>query len=106
MDGTAIDGTKKEKQNVKSASDSILWEGGLGETAPYQTGSPPLSTLAQEILMAGCDSKARHTRLILNSKAQDNFLHLAARYAWAVTRWPTLIIESGYAAEDVVYMPS
>ncbi|MER8406810.1 hypothetical protein NKH16_19060 [Mesorhizobium sp. M1307] len=81
MDGTAIDGTKKEKQNVKSASDSILWEGGLGETAPYQTGSPPLSTLAQEILMAGCDSKARHTRLILNSKAQDNVLHLAARYA-------------------------
>ncbi|WP_352472456.1 hypothetical protein [Mesorhizobium sp. M0085] len=48
---------------------------------PYQTGSPPLSTLAQEILMAGCDSKARHTRLILNSKAQDNVLHLAARYA-------------------------
>ncbi|WP_352571129.1 hypothetical protein [Mesorhizobium sp. M0074] len=38
-------------------------KGGLGETAPYQTGSPPLSTLAQEILMAGCDSKARHTRL-------------------------------------------
>ncbi|MER9707512.1 hypothetical protein NKJ10_25250 [Mesorhizobium sp. M0204] len=38
-------------------------------------------TLAQEMLMAGCDSKARHTRLILNSKAQDNVLHLAARYA-------------------------
>ncbi|WP_352756565.1 hypothetical protein [Mesorhizobium sp. M0482] len=72
---------EERKANVKSASSSILWEGGLGETAPYQTGSPPLSTLAQEILMAGCDSKARHTRLILNSKAQDNVLHLAARYA-------------------------
>ncbi|MER9594948.1 hypothetical protein NKJ08_08570 [Mesorhizobium sp. M0244] len=54
---------------------------GASAKPPYQTGSPPLSTLAQEILMAGCDSKARHTRLILNSKAQDNVLHLAARYA-------------------------
>ncbi|MGY4282108.1 nitrogenase subunit NifH [Bradyrhizobium sp. LM2.7] len=31
--------------------------------------------------MVGCDSKAHHTRLILNSKAQDKVLHLAARYA-------------------------
>ncbi|ESX61422.1 hypothetical protein X759_35290 [Mesorhizobium sp. LSHC420B00] len=54
---------------------------GIGETAPYQTGSPPLSTLAREILMAGRDSKAHHTRLILNSKAQDKVLHRAARYA-------------------------
>ncbi|WP_352483828.1 hypothetical protein [Mesorhizobium sp. M0092] len=38
-------------------------------------------TLAQEILMAGCCSKACHTRFILNSKAQDNVLHLAAGYA-------------------------
>ncbi|MER8507129.1 hypothetical protein NKJ70_22765 [Mesorhizobium sp. M0092] len=43
MDDTAIDGTKKEKQNVKSASNSILWEGGLGETAPTKKGSPPWS---------------------------------------------------------------
>ncbi|WP_199201290.1 MULTISPECIES: hypothetical protein [unclassified Mesorhizobium] len=56
-------------------------QGGLGETAPYPNRLPPLSTLAQEILMAGCDSKAHHTRLILNSKAQDKVLHLAARYA-------------------------
>lgn len=54
---------------------------GARRNAPYQTGSLPWSNLAQEILMAGCDSKARHTRLILNSKAQDNVLHLAARYA-------------------------
>lgn len=31
--------------------------------------------------MAGCGSKARHTRFIMNSKVQDNVLHLAARYA-------------------------
>ncbi|WP_352615413.1 hypothetical protein [Mesorhizobium sp. M0323] len=56
---------------------------GRGSSAkpPLPNSSPPLSTLAQEILMAGCDSKARHTRLILNSKAQDKVLHLAARYA-------------------------
>ncbi|WP_352892422.1 hypothetical protein [Mesorhizobium sp. M0984] len=55
-------------------------KGSLGETA-LPNSLPPLSTLAQEMLMAGCDSKAHHTHLILNSKALDKVLHLAARYA-------------------------
>ncbi|MER9709290.1 hypothetical protein NKJ13_03290 [Mesorhizobium sp. M0174] len=76
MDDTAIDGTKKEKQNVKSASDSVYQEGALGETA-LPNSALPLSTLAQEIL-AGGESKSHHTDFILTSKVQDNVLHLAA----------------------------
>ncbi|MER9185005.1 hypothetical protein [Mesorhizobium sp. M0767] len=77
MDGT--NGTKKEKQNVKSASDSVYGQGVLGETA-LPNSLPPLSTLAQEIL-AGGGSKAHHTDLILKSMVQDKVLHLAARCA-------------------------
>lgn len=47
---------------------------------PLPNSSPPLSTLAQEIL-AGGESKAHHTDFTLTSKVQDNVLHLAARRA-------------------------
>ncbi|ESZ06329.1 hypothetical protein X735_31410 [Mesorhizobium sp. L2C085B000] len=77
MDGT--NGTKKEKQNVKSASDSVYGHGVLGETA-LTNSSPPLSTLAQESL-AGGGSNAHRADFVLTSTVQDNVPHLAARCA-------------------------
>lgn len=53
---------------------------GSSAKPPLPNSSPPLSTLAQEIL-AGGESKAHHTDFILTSKVQDNVLHLAARCA-------------------------
>ncbi|MCJ9697656.1 nitrogenase reductase, partial [Rhizobium sp. PRIMUS64] len=38
-----------------------------------------LVDLGQKILIVGCDPKADSTRLILNAKAQDTVLHLAAQ---------------------------
>ncbi|WP_352637449.1 hypothetical protein [Mesorhizobium sp. M0145] len=55
-------------------------KGASAKPPPTKQARRPCRPL-REILMAGCDSKARHTRLILNSKAQDYVLHLAARYA-------------------------
>ncbi|PTE06213.1 hypothetical protein C9427_33060 [Mesorhizobium helmanticense] len=78
MDDTAIDETEKEKQ-MSNPHQITFYARGPRRNRPVPNRLPPLSTLAQEILMAGCDSKAHHTRLIL--KAQDKVLHLATRYA-------------------------
>lgn len=74
----AMDGTKEGKLNVRSASDRILRQGGIGKSTTSQNTLAALVDLGQKILIVGCDPKADSTRLILNSKAQDTVLHLAA----------------------------
>ncbi|MER9677108.1 hypothetical protein [Mesorhizobium sp. M0208] len=81
MDDTAIDGTKKEKQMPNPHRIAFYGKGRSAKPPPTKQARRLGRTLAQEILMAGSGSKACHTRFILNSKAQDNVLHLAAGYA-------------------------
>ncbi|MEQ8825233.1 MAG: nitrogenase iron protein [Filomicrobium sp.] len=53
-------------------------KGGIGKSTTSQNTLAALVELNQKILIVGCDPKADSTRLILNSKAQDTVLHLAA----------------------------
>ncbi len=53
-------------------------KGGIGKSTTSQNTLAALAELDQRILIVGCDPKADSTRLILNSKAQDTVLHLAA----------------------------
>ncbi|RWX04547.1 nitrogenase reductase, partial [Rhizobium hidalgonense] len=53
-------------------------KGGIGKSTTSQNTLAALVELRQKILIVGCDPKADSTRLILNSKAQDTVLHLAA----------------------------
>ncbi len=53
-------------------------KGGIGKSTTSQNTLAALVELGQKILIVGCDPKADSTRLILNSKAQDTVLHLAA----------------------------
>ncbi|MGB0661744.1 MAG: nitrogenase iron protein [Mangrovicoccus sp.] len=53
-------------------------KGGIGKSTTSQNTLAALVELDQKILIVGCDPKADSTRLILNSKAQDTVLHLAA----------------------------
>ncbi|AYG64080.1 MULTISPECIES: nitrogenase iron protein [Rhizobium] len=53
-------------------------KGGIGKSTTSQNTLAALVDLGQQILIVGCDPKADSTRLILNSKAQDTVLHLAA----------------------------
>ncbi|WP_404378748.1 nitrogenase iron protein [Caenispirillum salinarum] len=53
-------------------------KGGIGKSTTSQNTLAALRELDQKILIVGCDPKADSTRLILNAKAQDTVLHLAA----------------------------
>ncbi|AEH63154.1 nitrogenase iron protein [Zymomonas mobilis] len=53
-------------------------KGGIGKSTTSQNALAALVELGQKILIVGCDPKADSTRLILNSKAQDTVLSLAA----------------------------
>ena len=53
-------------------------KGGIGKSTTSQNTLAALVELQQKILIVGCDPKADSTRLILNSKAQDTVLHMAA----------------------------
>ncbi|MEF2070885.1 nitrogenase iron protein [Consotaella aegiceratis] len=53
-------------------------KGGIGKSTTSQNTLAALVELGQKILIVGCDPKADSTRLILNAKAQDTVLHLAA----------------------------
>jgi nitrogenase iron protein NifH len=53
-------------------------KGGIGKSTTSQNTLAALVELEQKILIVGCDPKADSTRLILNAKAQDTVLHLAA----------------------------
>ncbi|MBN9887935.1 nitrogenase iron protein [Salipiger abyssi] len=53
-------------------------KGGIGKSTTSQNTLAALVEMGQKILIVGCDPKADSTRLILNSKAQDTVLHLAA----------------------------
>ncbi|MBS0644565.1 MAG: nitrogenase iron protein [Acetobacteraceae bacterium] len=53
-------------------------KGGIGKSTTSQNTLAALVDMDQKILIVGCDPKADSTRLILNSKAQDTVLSLAA----------------------------
>ena len=53
-------------------------KGGIGKSTTSQNTLAALVEMGQKILIVGCDPKADSTRLILNSKAKDTVLHLAA----------------------------
>ncbi|MCF4164804.1 nitrogenase iron protein [Zavarzinia compransoris] len=53
-------------------------KGGIGKSTTSQNTLAALVEMGQKILIVGCDPKADSTRLILNSKAQDTVLSLAA----------------------------
>ena len=55
-------------------------KGGIGKSTTSQNTLAALVELGQRILIVGCDPKADSTRLILNAKAQDTVLHLAAEH--------------------------
>ncbi|WP_428843189.1 hypothetical protein [Sinorhizobium terangae] len=60
---------------------AFFGKGPSAKPRPTKKARRPRRRLRRKILMFGGDSKAHYTRLILNSKAQDNVLHLAARCA-------------------------
>ena len=53
-------------------------KGGIGKSTTSQNTLAALVEMGQKILIVGCDPKADSTRLILNAKAQQTVLHLAA----------------------------
>jgi nitrogenase iron protein NifH len=53
-------------------------KGGIGKSTTSQNTLAALVEMGQKILIVGCDPKADSTRLILNAKAQETVLHLAA----------------------------
>lgn len=54
-------------------------KGGIGKSTTSQNTLAQLATsFNQKIMIVGCDPKADSTRLILNTKAQQTVLHLAA----------------------------
>ncbi|MEK5547619.1 MULTISPECIES: nitrogenase iron protein [unclassified Paenibacillus] len=54
-------------------------KGGIGKSTTSQNTLAQLATkFKQKIMIVGCDPKADSTRLILNTKAQQTVLHLAA----------------------------
>ncbi|PKR87276.1 nitrogenase iron protein [Pleomorphomonas diazotrophica] len=55
-------------------------KGGIGKSTTSQNTLAALVEMGQKILIVGCDPKADSTRLILNAKAQDTVLHLAAEH--------------------------
>ncbi|GJM74863.1 hypothetical protein HMSSN036_70790 [Paenibacillus macerans] len=54
-------------------------KGGIGKSTTSQNTLAQLAKkFNQQIMIVGCDPKADSTRLILNTKAQQTVLHLAA----------------------------
>lgn len=54
-------------------------KGGIGKSTTSQNTLAQLATtFGQNIMIVGCDPKADSTRLVLNTKAQQTVLHLAA----------------------------
>lgn len=54
-------------------------KGGIGKSTTSQNTLAQLATsFGQKVMIVGCDPKADSTRLILNTKAQQTVLHLAA----------------------------
>ncbi|MGZ8330306.1 MAG: AAA family ATPase, partial [Rhodoplanes sp.] len=53
-------------------------KGGIGKSTTSQNTLAALVEMDQRILIVGCDPKADSTRLILNAKAQNTVLSLAA----------------------------
>jgi nitrogenase iron protein NifH len=71
---------KQPKETIMSELRQIAFygKGGIGKSTTSQNTLAALVEMGQKILIVGCDPKADSTRLILNSKAQDTVLHLAA----------------------------
>jgi len=53
-------------------------KGGIGKSTTSQNALAALAELDQRIMIVGCDPKADSTRLILNAKAQQTVLQMAA----------------------------
>ncbi len=53
-------------------------KGGIGKSTTSQNTLAALVEMGQRILIVGCDPKANSTRLIMNVKAQNTVLSLAA----------------------------
>jgi nitrogenase iron protein NifH len=53
-------------------------KGGIGKSTTSQNTLAAMAEMGKRIMIVGCDPKADATRLILNSKAQDTVLQLAA----------------------------
>ena len=69
---------KRELDMSELRQIAFYGKGGIGKSTTSQNTLAALVELGQKILIVGCDPKADSTRLILNSKAQDTVLHLAA----------------------------
>ncbi|MBB2694944.1 nitrogenase subunit NifH, partial [Rhizobium leguminosarum] len=70
---------KKEGDMSDLRQIAFYGKGGIGKSTTSQNTLAALVDLGQKILIVGCDPKADSTRLILNAKAQDTVLHLAAQ---------------------------
>lgn len=72
--------TYRKQDSIMSKIRQIAFygKGGIGKSTTSQNTLAALVELGQKILIVGCDPKADSTRLILNSKAQDTVLSLAA----------------------------
>ncbi len=71
-------------------------KGGIGKSTTSQNTLAALVELGQKILIVGCDPKADSTRLILNSKAQDTVLHLAAEEGSVEDLELEQVLKTGY----------
>lgn len=72
-------------------------KGGIGKSTTSQNTLAALVELGQKILIVGCDPKADSTRLILNAKAQDTVLHLAAAEGSVEDLELEQVLKTGYA---------
>jgi nitrogenase iron protein NifH len=68
----------KETAMGKLRQIAFYGKGGIGKSTTSQNTLAALVELGQRILIVGCDPKADSTRLILNAKAQNTVLSLAA----------------------------
>jgi nitrogenase iron protein NifH len=71
-------------------------KGGIGKSTTSQNTLAALVELGQRILIVGCDPKADSTRLILNSKAQDTVLSLAAAAGSVEDLEIEMVLKTGY----------
>ncbi len=53
-------------------------KGGIGKSTTSQNTIAALAEMGQRVMIVGCDPKADSTRLILNAKAQQTVLQMAA----------------------------
>jgi nitrogenase iron protein NifH len=71
-------------------------KGGIGKSTTSQNTLAALVELDQKILIVGCDPKADSTRLILNAKAQDTVLSLAAASGSVEDLELEMVLKTGY----------